>query len=140
MIEDKQEPQALDLEESVIGISLFEAGAFEEVYAILDSPEYFYNDKHQKIFQVMHKLFQDNSKIDVLTVIDGLKKAKHYDLANDKEYMIKFGSKSTAINLQEYCLIIKQQAARRKAIEAGHQLIKQGYDNSVDIEDLLTHI
>lgn len=135
---DRQEPQALELEESVLGISLIETGAFEEVFTILDHPDYFYNEKHRKIYQAMHRLFQDGKRIDHFTVVQALKKAKEYEIANDPAYLAKITSGSTAINLQEHCLIIKQQAAKRKAIEAGYQLINQGFDDSVDIDDLLT--
>jgi len=139
-MEDRVQPKAIDLEQSVIGISLIEAGAFEAVYAILDHPEYFYDEKHRKIYQAMYRLFKDNKKIDHLTVMEALKEAKEYEIANDPAYLMHLTTGSTAINLQEHCLIIKQKAAKRKAIEAGHMLVKQAYDDSTDIDDILTLI
>ena len=134
---NRQYPQALDLEKSVLGISLIEAGAFEEVYTILDHQDYFYDDRHRKIFHAMHKLFKAGKKIDHFSVKEALKKAKEYEIANDPAYLVMLTSGSTAIHLQEHCLIIKQQAAKRKAIEIGYKLIDQGFDDSVDIADLL---
>ena len=99
---NRQEPQALDLEESVIGISLIEAGTFEEVFAILDHQDYFYNEKHRKIYQAMHKLFKEGKKIDHFTVIEALKEAREYEIANDPAYLLNLTSGSTAINLQEH--------------------------------------
>ena len=61
-------PQAPELEQAVIGASLIEAGTFEEVYSILDAPEYFYKDEHRKIFESMLNLFKSGKKIDGYTV------------------------------------------------------------------------
>lgn len=132
-------PQAPELEQSVIGAALIEAGTFEEVYKDLDSAEYFYKDEHRKIYISMLRLFKAGKKIDGHTVMDDLKKSGDLDFVGGPLYITQLIGKSTVINLQEYCLIIKQQAAKREMINLGHAILKQGNDDSIDIDDILTY-
>ena len=137
MIENKIPPQAVDLEQAIIGAALIEAGTFEEIYTILDHPKYFYKDDHRKIFESMVCLFKEGKKITAFTVMDCMDKKDLADMGGQL-YIAQLTKQSTSINLQEHCLIIKQQAARREMIQLGHALLKQGNDDTVDIDDILT--
>ena len=63
----KLPPQAVDLEEAVLGALMLEKNALSEVIDIL-KPESFYKESHQKIFEAIFSLFQKTSPIDILTV------------------------------------------------------------------------
>src|SRR6201747_1034774 len=63
----KLPPQAIDLEEAVLGALMLEKDALSSVIDIL-KPIVFYVDKHQKIFQAIHTLFEKSSPVDILTV------------------------------------------------------------------------
>src|SRR4028118_2288397 len=63
----KLPPQAVDLEEAVLGALMLEKDALSAVIDIL-KPEVFYKESHQKIFQSIQTLFQKSSPIDILTV------------------------------------------------------------------------
>ena len=70
-------PQALDVEEAVIGALLVEPNCVDEAMEEL-SPSCFYNEKHRLIFESMVRLVNGHTSIDLLTVsqqlkIDGLK-------------------------------------------------------------------
>jgi len=136
--EDKILPQAPELERAIIGAALIEQGIFEEVYSILDNSEYFYDSNHQKIFNAMLSLFQTNTKITAFTVMDELKKQKQFVAIGGEIAIMELTKQSTAISLQEHCLILKQKAAKRLAIEAAQLQIEQAFDDSVDIDDILT--
>ena len=60
-------PQAIDLEEAVLGALMLEKDALSAVIDIL-KPEVFYKDAHQKIFESIQKLFTASSPVDILTV------------------------------------------------------------------------
>ena len=56
----KLPPQAIDLEEAVLGALMLEKDALSSVIDIL-KPEVFYKDNHQKIFQAIKTLFEKTS-------------------------------------------------------------------------------
>ena len=63
----KMPPQAVDLEEAVLGALMLERDAFSIVGDLLE-PDAFYKDAHQKIFRAIHKLFLNDDPVDLLTV------------------------------------------------------------------------
>src|ERR1700733_14702984 len=63
----KLPPQAIDLEEAVLGALMLEKDALSSVIDILN-PEVFYKDNHQKIFQAIRQLFEKSQPVDILTV------------------------------------------------------------------------
>ena len=79
MMYGKIPPQAKELEEAVLGGILLEKSAFDTVSEIL-KPECFYTDAHQMIFLAMQGLQNDNQPIDMLTVVESLKKREQLDI------------------------------------------------------------
>ncbi len=71
----KLPPQAINLEEAVIGAMLIDEKGVDEVIEIL-IPEVFYKKSHQLIFESIERLFKNSEPIDLLTVSADLKKAK----------------------------------------------------------------
>ena len=69
----KLPPQAVDLEDAVLGALMLEKDAVNDVIDILQ-PNSFYKETHQKIFEAIQMLFQDSEPIDILTVTERLKK------------------------------------------------------------------
>ena len=64
----KLPPQALDVEEAVLGALLMDKNAIVDVASIL-KPEHFYSEQHQEIFKAVISLFSRGEKIDMRTVI-----------------------------------------------------------------------
>ena len=60
-------PQAVDLEEAVIGAMLIDKKGVDEVIDILQ-PEAFYKEANQHVFTAIHTLFETSEPIDLLTV------------------------------------------------------------------------
>ena len=67
------QPQAIELEEAVVGACLIEKDAFGTVSDIL-KPASFYDSKHQVIFAAIQTLAAENKPVDILTVTDQLRK------------------------------------------------------------------
>src|SRR6478735_10204199 len=63
----KLPPQAIDLEEAVLGALMLEKDALSSVIDILN-PEVFYRDNNKKIFAAIKTLFEKTSPVDILTV------------------------------------------------------------------------
>ena len=71
----KLPPQAVDLEEVVLGAMMIDKKGVDEVIDILH-PEVFYKEAHQFVFEAIYTLFQNSEPIDLLTVSSQLKKEK----------------------------------------------------------------
>ena len=72
-IDGKLPPQAIELEEAVLGALMLDNEALSDTIDIL-KPEYFYRMEHQKIFDAIIVLFNESKPVDILTVIEQLKK------------------------------------------------------------------
>ena len=70
-------PQAIDLEEAVLGAMLIDEKGVNEIIEIL-SPEVFYKRSHQLIYESIERLFRESEPIDLLTVSADLKKKKKF--------------------------------------------------------------
>src|SRR4051812_7223061 len=75
----KLPPQAVDLEEAVLGALMLEKDALTSVIDILH-PDAFYKDAHQKIYGAIHRLFHRSEPIDILTVTQELRKSGELEL------------------------------------------------------------
>jgi replicative DNA helicase len=82
----KLPPQALDLEEAVLGAIMLEKDAILQVIDLL-KPESFYKDEHQKIYQAIIDLTSGNRAIDLLTVTEELRKKKQIDEVGGPVYI-----------------------------------------------------
>ena len=76
----KLPPQALDLEESVLGALMLEKDALTDVIDIL-RPENFYKDANKEIYQAIIDLFNNSEPVDLLTVTAQLKKNGKLDFS-----------------------------------------------------------
>ena len=73
-------PQAVALEEAVLGALMIDKKGLDEVIDIL-SPEAFYKDAHRHIFKAIITLFNDSKPTDLLTVANQLKQDGNLDRA-----------------------------------------------------------
>ena len=69
----KLPPQAIELEEAVLGAMLIDKKGVDEVIDLLE-PEAFYKSSHKNIFESIFRLFQNSQPIDLLTVSADLRK------------------------------------------------------------------
>src|SRR5258706_14406854 len=81
----KLPPQAVDLEEAVLGALMLEKDALTSVIDILH-PESFYKDSHQRIFAAIRRLFEKSEPIDILTVTNELKHSAELDIVGGPFY------------------------------------------------------
>ena len=69
----KLPPQALELEEDVLGAIMLEKDAYSLISDIL-KPDYFYKTAHQKIFEAIVELAMHQNPVDMHTVTEMLRK------------------------------------------------------------------
>src|SRR5688572_596702 len=75
----KLPPQAVELEEAVLGAMLLEREALSTVIDIL-SPEAFYKEQNGRVFAAMISLFNRSEPVDILTVTQELKRTGELEI------------------------------------------------------------
>ncbi len=133
----KLPPQAISLEEAVIGAMLIDEKGVDEVIEIL-IPEVFYKKSHQLIFESIERLFKNSEPIDLLTVSADLKKSKTLKNVGGEFYLIELSQKvSSSAHIEHHARIIQQKFIQRKLIQISNEVIQKAYDESTDVLDLL---
>lgn len=133
----KLPPQALDLEEAVLGAMMIDKKGVDEVIDILQ-PDAFYKDAHKYIFEAIVQLFTDTQPIDLLTVSAQLKKNAKLDLVGGDFYLIQLTQKiSSSAHIEFHSRIILQKFIQRSLIKISSEIIEESYDETTDVFDLL---
>jgi len=130
-------PQALDLEDVVLGAMMIDKRGVDEVIDILH-PEVFYKKEHQQIFEAIHNLFKEGLPIDLLTVSARLKKEKTLDAIGGDFYLIQLTQKvSSSAHIEFHARIIIQKYIQRSLIKISNEIIEESYDETTDVFELL---
>jgi len=133
----KLPPQALDLEEAVLGAMLIDKKGVDEVIDLLQ-PEAFYKTAHQYIFESIFNLFQNSQPIDLLTVSADLRKKGKLDVAGGDFYLIQLTQKiASSAHIEFHARIILQKYIQRSLIRISNEIIESSYKESIDVFDLL---
>ncbi|MFZ4101007.1 MAG: replicative DNA helicase [Sphingobacterium thalpophilum] len=135
----KLPPQALDLEEAVLGALMLEKDALSAVIDIL-KPDVFYKDSHQKIFEAIQALFQRSSPVDILTVTAQLRQQGDLEMIGGAYYITELTNRvASAANIEYHARIISQKFIQRELIRISTEIISNAYEDTTDIFDLLDH-
>ncbi|PCJ80248.1 MAG: replicative DNA helicase [Bacteroidetes bacterium] len=130
-------PQAVDLEEAVLGAMMLEQTAVNSVIDVL-SPESFYKPAHQKIFDRIQNLFNDSEPIDLLTVTEALKKSGDLELVGGAYYIANLTTRvASTANVEFHARIISQKYIQRELIRVSSNIIEKAFDEKTDVFDLL---
>ena len=131
------QPQALELEEAVIGACLIEKDAFGLVSDIL-KPQSFYGSKHQIIFRAISTLAAENKPVDILTVTDQLRKTAELEEAGGPFYITELSNKVvSSAHIEYHARIIAQKALARELITYTSYIQTKAFDETQDIEELM---
>ena len=130
-------PQALDLEEGVLGAMLIDEKSILEVAEFLNS-DIFYKEAHQHIYTAIRQLFIDDLPIDIITVLKQLRNNKTLDKAGGEYYIIQLTQKvSTSGHIEYHSRILLQKYAERRLIKNCQSIINNCYKEENDVFDLL---
>ncbi|MDP4587646.1 MAG: replicative DNA helicase, partial [Flavobacteriales bacterium] len=131
------QPQALDLEEAVLGAMMLNQDAVNSAIDIL-KPESFYKPAHQNIFECIVKLFQESEPIDILSVTQALKKAGQLELAGGAYFISQLTTRiASTANVEFHARIIAQKYIQRELIRISNEIMKDAYEETTDVFDLL---
>ena len=130
-------PQAIDLEEVVLGAMMIDKKGVDSVIDILH-PEVFYKESHQFIFESIVKLFENTEPIDILTVSAKLKALGKHEKAGGDYYLVQLTQKvSSSAHIEYHARIILQKYIQRSLIRISSEIIEDSYDETKDVFNLL---
>lgn len=133
----KLPPQALDLEEAVLGALMIEKDALSSVVDIL-KPETFYKEAHQRIYNAILTLFGNSDPIDLLTVTNQLRKTGEIELIGGGGFVAELTFRvNSAANIEYHARIVSEQALKRALIAMSSTILRDAYEDTTDVFELL---
>lgn len=133
----KLPPQAVDVEEAVLGALMLERDAYVTVADIIDTPS-FYKDEHQKIFEAIKYLSTHEKPVDLLMVTQQLKDLGTLDAVGGPLYITQLTSRvASAAHIEFHSRIIAQKYIQRELIRVSSEIQTSAYDDNMDVDDLI---
>lgn len=133
----KVQPQAVPLEEAVLGAIMLDKDALPVVIDIINK-ESFYTEAHQAIYTAMLSLFEKSQPIDLLTVTEEIKKQGNLEKIGGAYYLVELTSKvASSANIEYHARIVAQKHIQRELIRVSTDIIRESYEDTTDVFDLL---
>jgi hypothetical protein len=130
-------PQALDFEEAVLGAMLIEPNCVDEAMEEL-TPGCFYDPRHRMIFEAMVSLVNEHVPLDILPVSQKLKETGNLEAIGGTVALANLSQKiGAAAHVDYYIKVLKQKCIQRDLITASFDILKNSYDDSVNVDDLI---
>ena len=133
----KLPPQAVDLEEAVLGALMLDKDALANAFDIL-KPDAFYKDAHKYIFNAIVNLFSKSEPVDILTVTQELKKSGELEIAGGAFYVTQLTNRiASAANIEKHARIVLEKYLHRELIRISTDTLQHAYEDSSDVFALL---
>jgi len=135
--EGRVPPQAVDVEESVIGAMLIEKEAIAKAIEILDDTA-FYKPAHQSIYRAVMGLFERSEPVDLITLTEELRRRGDLEKIGGEYYLTELTTKiSSAANVEYHAHIVLERALMRQLIHASSEVITRAYSETEDALGLI---
>lgn len=136
-LRDKIPPFNDDAEKAVLGSIMLDPGAISEVIRLV-RPDDFYRTENQKVLQVMLDLYNDGSRIDLISVTETLKTRGELDLCGGPVYISALtDAVPTAANVAYYATLVQDSSFRRTILITAGSLTKDAHDDTLDSRELV---
>jgi replicative DNA helicase len=133
----KLPPQAVDMEEAVLGAVMLEKDAIYDVIEIL-KPDCFYKESHSRIYQAIVDLSIKEEPIDLLTVTQELRRKGILEEVGGSFYITQLTTRvMSSVHAEFHARLIYQKYIQRELIRVSTHIQERAFDESVDVEDLL---
>lgn len=130
-------PQALELEEAVLGALMLEQEAVITVQDVL-TEDSFYDHKHQVIFKAISDLSMELKPIDLYTVTERLKQEDKLTEVGGAPFLAELTQKvGSAAHVEFHAKIVAQKYVQRELIRASTKIQERSYDETIDVTDLI---
>ena len=136
----KLPPQAVDIEEVVLGAALLEKRA-SQILVTNMKPEMFYKEAHQIVCFAIISEFRAGNPVDMMTVTERLKQMEQLDLVGGAYYITQLTDRvASGENIEYHIRILQQKFLKRELIEISSTSLNKAYDDSKDVFDLMDNL
>jgi replicative DNA helicase len=133
----KKPPQALDIEEAILGALMLEPSAVTDVLDII-SPECFYKEINRKVFSAISSLASKHAPVDLFTVSEELKNNGDLELVGGVSFLSQLTLKiGAAAHIDYHAKILLQKYIQRELISISYGVQKEAFDDAVSVDELL---
>ncbi|MQA63650.1 MAG: replicative DNA helicase [Actinophytocola sp.] len=124
---DRQPPQDVAAEQSVLGGMLLSKDAIADVVEVL-RPGDFYRPAHQAVYECVLDLYGRGEPADPITVSAELERRGELGRVGGAPYLhTLIATVPTAANAAYYAEIVSEKAILRRLVEAGTRIVQYGY-------------
>ena len=132
----RQQPQSLEAEQSVLGSILIDSRCVADVVGIL-RPEDFYLQQNREIYETIYTMFNFSQTIDAVTVLDKMRELGVYR-DNSRDYILQLMEITpTAANVVRYANIVRDKAMLRGLAQAASDISETVYSQVGTPEEML---
>ena len=136
-MQDRVPPQNIEAEQSVLGAMLIDKNAVGTVTETL-LPEDFYREAHRVIYSAMLALHSKNEPVDMITVVDELKKQDKLEAVGGIAYVTLLANAvPTAANVKYHAKIVEDKSILRQLVEGGTAIASMGYEGAEEVKDIM---
>src|ERR1041384_395975 len=136
---DRQPPQDLTAEQSVLGGMMLSKDAIADVVEVL-RPGDFYRPAHQTVYDCILDLYGRGEPADAVTVAAELQRRGELIRLGGAPYLhTLIATVPTAANAAYYAEIVAEKAILRRLVEAGTRIVQLGYhgDQGAEVNDVV---
>lgn len=135
---DRTPPQNIEAEQAVLGAIFLDREALIKASEII-KPEDFYRTTHQRIYQIMMELAEDDQPVDLVTVTTELNNRKWLEEIGGVSYLSDLAnSVPTAANIGYYANNVEEKSILRRLIKAATQIASSGYAGQDEVAEVLS--
>lgn len=131
------QPQAVDIEKMVLGALMVDKDAFSVVSEILH-PETFYEPRSQKIYTAIQTLSLNEDPVDIMTVVEELKREGTLDDIGGAGYILELSERvASSAHIEYHAKILAQKYLARQLISFASVIETKAFDETVDVDELM---
>ena len=135
----KLPPQAIEVEEAVLGALMLERDAYVTVADYIDTDS-FYKEEHRKIFDAIKALSANEKPVDLLMVTQELKDRNQLEEIGGPVYITQLTRRvASAAHIEFHARIIAQKFIQRELIRVSTEIQSKSYDDTLDVDDLIDY-
>lgn len=130
-------PQAPEAEVYLLGGLIQDPNTLSEILPLLEEDN-FSKKRHQIIWGVLRKLFETNTPIDFISLVNELEISGNLAAVGGKEYILRLiDSIPSAANAEYHADLVRKKSILRKLIESANHTIKSSLDPAADYSEVL---
>ena len=136
----KLPPQAIDLEEAILGAMLIDSECLKNSLPLIKE-RYFHKEINKLVFNAIYEIDKSGNPPDILMVVEYLRKINKLEEVGGVRYISMLTSKvSSSTNIEYHIAIVKEKYLKRSIIQLGASAIEMGYDSLKGPDEVINDI